>query len=120
MPAQHLQRSAGASSARSASQGVRTCIISAESGPTMCTPTTASVSACTIIFMSVRSGRPDSVAFIGLNLLTKTLSSPLYFSTASSSDTPTVDSGGCVNTCERGPACQTELPHQAGDSDGTR
>lgn len=80
---------------------VRTCMISAASGPTMCTPTTESVSLCTIIFIKVRSCLPESVFFMGLNLDTYTSSSPAYFVMHSCSEKPTVPKGGWQNTCTR-------------------
>ena len=42
------------------------CMISGASGPTMCAPTTSSVSPSTTSFISVRSSRPDSVLRMGL------------------------------------------------------
>ena len=42
-------------------------MISAHSGPTMCTPTTLSLSAATISFIIAFAGFPEIVFFIGLH-----------------------------------------------------
>ena len=47
-------------------QGERACMISAHSGPTMCTPTTLSLSAATSSFIIALAGFPEMVFFIGL------------------------------------------------------
>ncbi len=45
------------------------CMISAESGPTMCAPTTLSVAVSTMSFMNAFSTRPAREIFIGVNVL---------------------------------------------------
>jgi len=47
-------------------RGGRACMISAHSGPTMCTPTTLSLSAVTSSFIIALAGLPEMVFFIGL------------------------------------------------------
>ena len=45
-------------------------MISEQSGPTRCTPTTRSLSAATRIFMNERPSLPEIVFFIGLHTTT--------------------------------------------------
>lgn len=65
----------------------RTCMISAESSPTMCAPTTRWLPASTTSFMKLRSGEPLMVLRMGRKLLVYTSTSP-YCATACSSVRP--------------------------------
>ncbi len=67
------------------------------SSPTMCSPTTRSVAASTMSFISVRSLLPLSVCFSALNSLRKMLTAP-NSARASASVMPTVPTLGWVNT----------------------
>ena len=61
---------------------------------------TSSVSTLTISFMSVSSSRPESVFFMGLNLLTKTSMSPVRRACACCSVSPQVAKGGLMKTAD--------------------